>query len=79
MAGTGAELKRITIPGVDIAYAVVLDGREIGIITKYRDDRRTSNPWKAYRGIGFASQMIGAFYTLDGGKLAAISAVVQER
>jgi len=51
-------------------------GLEIGLIEKFKDDRSTINPWKAYSGIGATCKYIGCFYKEEGGREAAINAVV---
>jgi hypothetical protein len=51
-------------------------GLELGLVEKFRDDRTTINPWKAFLGIGAACRMIGAFYKEDGGYNAAVNAVI---
>jgi len=69
------ELKKIKMGGVDFAFVVVRDGEEIGFITKYRDTRTETHPWKAYVGIGHHSTYLGAAYGSDG-KAKAIKAIV---
>jgi hypothetical protein len=55
---------------------VDLDGHAVGFLEKFPDDRCTTNPWKAFRGIGINNRFAGAFYAEDGGIAAAISAVI---
>ena len=58
-------------------HIVMFDGREVGMLEKYRDiPQKEWHPWKAYAGIGAMAQSVGAFYDEDGGKAAAIQAVV---
>jgi len=52
------------------------DGREIGLLTKYRDTRTEWHPWKAFAGIGMSSRFLAAYYPSEGGKDAALAAVV---
>lgn len=49
-----------SIEGLEV---VMVDGREVGFVTKIRDNRTDRNPFKAFIGIGMAAKMIGAFYT----------------
>lgn len=60
-------------------HAVLVDGVEVGFIEKYK---RTSSaeihPWKAFAGVGEKARFLKAFYTEDGGKRAAIRAVVND-
>lgn len=51
-------------------------GLELGFVEKFRDDRWTINPWKAFRGIGACCQLVGFFYAADGGYNAAVNAVI---
>lgn len=69
------ELKKIKISGAGMAFAIVRDGEEIGFITKYRDTRTETHPWKAFVGIGEHSTFLGVAYGSDG-KARAIQAVV---
>jgi hypothetical protein len=62
-------------------YLVTVDGRPVGLLEKWRDTRTTTNPWKAFLLDGSASPprpntMLGAFYAADGGREAALAAVV---
>jgi hypothetical protein len=49
---------------------------QLGFIEKMPQDRYTITPWKAFAGIGAGNQYLGAFYAADGGKEAAVSAVL---
>ena len=69
------ELKKIKMGGIPFAFVVVRDGHEIGFITKYRDTRTETHPWKAFVGIGEHSTYLGAAYGSDG-KAKAIQAIV---
>lgn len=51
-------------------------GLPLGFVEKFRDDRCTVNPWKAFVGIGADCKMIAVFYKEDGGKAAAVNAVI---
>ena len=57
-------------------WVVSNEGEEVGFVTKCRRTRGESHPWKAFRGIGFAAEFLGSFYPREGGKHAAILAVV---
>ncbi len=48
------------------------------IIHQFFDSRTDSHPWKAFRGIGLAARFLGTFYGREGGKRAAIAAVLAE-
>lgn len=50
--------------------------KDIGLIEKFKDDRYTKNPWKAFFGIGWVTKMIGAFYGKSG-RQDAINAVLK--
>lgn len=52
-------------------------GVVLGMLEKYRNTRTDTHPWKAYRGVGRDANFIGAYYPADGGKKAALAAVVQ--
>lgn len=49
---------------------------QLGFIEKMPGDRFTITPWKAFAGIGAGNRYLGAFYEKDGGKQAAVSAVL---
>lgn len=51
------------------------DGRVLGFLTRFRDTRTETHPWKAFRGIGATAVYLGAFYRAEGGQAAAIAAV----
>ena len=57
-------------------WVVSRDGEAVGFVTKCARTRGESHPWKAFRGIGFAADYLGSFYPREGGKNAAILAVV---
>ena len=69
-------LKPVETRSTTKMYVVKAEGREAGIVEKMRDDKHTTNPWKAFQGIGWANQYVGAFYAEDGGQEAAILAVL---
>lgn len=50
--------------------------RQLGFIEKMPQDRCTITPWKAFLGIGMHTEYLGAFYKQDGGKGAAINAIL---
>ncbi len=73
-------------------WVVLADGREVGLVEKFKPTRKDLHPFKAFRGIGTACQLAGFFFDaseaaqkgfpLDptdkvGGFAAAIAAVVQ--
>lgn len=69
------ELKKIQMGGIPFAFVVIRDGEEIGFITKHRDTRTETHPWKAFVGIGHHATYLGAVYGSDG-KARAIQAIV---
>lgn len=76
--------KRKQFPGSQkfAEYLVRADGVVIGLVTKFHDDRWTTHPWKALglvpRGapITTPNPFLGNFFKADGGKQAAVAAVV---
>jgi hypothetical protein len=62
-------------------YLVLVDGIKRGIISKFRDDKFTTNPWKAFRmgclGSTKPNHMHGCWYGKDG-KKQAIKAIVDD-
>ena len=59
----------------ETVQVVYLDGEPLGLPTKFRDDRWTKNPWKAWRGIGCNTRFVQSFYPEEGGKIAALRCV----
>jgi predicted Zn-ribbon and HTH transcriptional regulator len=61
----------------EIMYLVKKNGTDepIGFITKFKDTRTDTNPWKAYVDIGVNSKFIDSYYSEEGGKEAAIKAI----
>ena len=57
-------------------WVVSRDGAEVGFVTKCARRVGENHPWKAFRGIGFAAEFLGSFYSREGGKNAAILAIV---
>lgn len=49
-----------SIEGLEV---VILNGREVGFVTKFRDTRTDHNPYKAFVGIGEKAQYLGSFWT----------------
>lgn len=43
-------------------WAVSLGGKEIGFITKFRNTRTDTHPWKCYLGKGETAQFLGVAY-----------------
>ena len=74
----------LTRPGGYTQFWIVkADGVVIGFLEKWRDDKFTTNPYKAYvpicgQGPVRAGEMIGTFYTDDGGRTGAIKALLNE-
>ncbi len=57
-------------------YLVKVDGEIIGLLEKWKNTRTDKHPWKAFKGHGAACTFLKAFYPEEGGKDAAILAVV---
>ena len=57
-------------------WVVSRDGEEVGFVTKCARRRGEHHPWKAFRGIGFQAEFLGSFYSREGGKAAAVKAVL---
>lgn len=51
---------------------------EIGFIEKFKPRKGERHPWKSFAGIGERARFLRVFYPEDGGKKAAIRAVVSE-
>lgn len=60
----------------DALLVVIVNGREVGFLTKGKNNATDTHPWKAFRGIGMAAEYRGSFYTREGGKKAALRAIV---
>lgn len=75
--GLKIELKDITT-SKHLKRFLVTDERGLpfGLVEKFKDDASTVNPWKAFKGIGHACSYLRAFYKNEGGKAAAVAAVV---
>lgn len=61
----------------EAVYVVSVAGRDVGLLTKFRDTQGCQHPWKAYRGVGAAATFAGAFYPADGGRTAALVAAAR--
>lgn len=57
-------------------YIVAVDGKEIGHVEKYNNSRSEKHPWKAWLGVGENIGFSGSFFDVDGGKRAAIRALL---
>jgi hypothetical protein len=53
------------------------NGNILGLLEKYNDTRTDKHPWKAFSGHGATCEYLRAFYAEEGGKTAAIAAVVE--
>lgn len=69
-------LSRKAKTGQAAQYLVVRGENVIGLPEKYNDTRCEQHPWKAFRGIGMACTFIRSFYPCEGGKAAAVAAIV---
>lgn len=54
-------------------WVVLVEGREVGFLTRFANSRTETHPWKAFAGIGPEARFLGAFYD---GLAAAITTVV---
>lgn len=54
-------------------------GAVIGMLEKYHNTRTETHPWKAFHSFGMQRSFLGAYYTDEGGKSAAIKAIVDAR
>lgn len=52
---------------------VNVDGKDVGILVQWKGK---GQPWKAYRGVGREAVFAGSFYAANGGKVAAMVAVL---
>jgi hypothetical protein len=43
-------------------WLVLVDGKEVGLIEKRSSTKASLNPFKAYKGIGFACTYVGSFF-----------------
>jgi hypothetical protein len=69
-------LTKIKITNACSSFLVTVDGQAAGLVQKFWNTPTEEHPWKAFSGVGLASQYVGAFYPSDGGKSAAVRAVV---
>jgi hypothetical protein len=51
-------------------------GNVLGLLEKFPDTRSDKHPWKAYGGCGATAVFLGSFYPSEGGKEAALRAVL---
>ena len=49
----------------------------IGLLEKYNNTRTETHPWKAFKGYGKEATFLGSFYKEEGGKQAAIDAIMK--
>ena len=73
-------LENITRPlSKETVYLVLIDGIKRGIISKFRNDKFTDNPWKAFRmgclGSTKPNHMHGCWYGMNGKKQAILAIV----
>jgi hypothetical protein len=57
-------------------YTVKVGDTIIGLLEKWKNTRTEKHPWKAFKGVGKACTFLKSFYPEEGGKDAAILAVV---
>ena len=56
-------------------WIVHQDGKPIGLLTRVANSKTETHPWKVYWGTGESASYLGAFYTNEGGKRAAVAAI----
>lgn len=59
-------------------YLIRVNGRAVGLLEKYPNTRTETHPWKAFLGVGLKADYQGAFYAEDGGKKAALDAILSK-
>ena len=52
-------------------------GKIIGLLEKYHDTPITKHPWKYWVGDGKDAKFLGSFYEREGGRNAAVAAIVK--
>ena len=71
------ELVRKATPGSYNLYTVTNHaGTIIGLLEKYPDTKTEKHPWKAFSGHGTNVKFLRSYYPDEGGKKAALAAVV---
>lgn len=64
--------RNVTTSGAkETTLVVLVGGKEVGLLVQWKGK---GNPWKAYRGA--VATHVGTFYPGNGGKPAALAAVV---
>jgi hypothetical protein len=75
-------LQKQLVRGTETLVVVLEDDKPVGYVTKFRDDRYTRNPWKAYRYKGpfvpgqTEAHFLGVTYDRKKGQDKAVNAVV---
>lgn len=59
------KLVKVNTLNFDSMKAVVADGKEIGFITKYKNTRTETHPWKAYSGKGETNKFLGTTFVSE--------------
>lgn len=57
-----ATMKKVSKVGKSTVYAVLVDGKEIGMIMKAPNTKTSTAPFQCYFGIGTNSEFIGTTY-----------------
>lgn len=67
-----------------VRQLVTRNGRAIGLLEKYRNTASETHPWKAFwylvlpgSGRHAETEYLGAFYRAEGGKRAALQAIIK--
>lgn len=62
-------------PGIAAMDVVMLDGLDIGLITRFRNTRTDKHPWVAFLGVGEGQVHLGAYWE---SKHSAVLAIVNK-
>ena len=76
-ATLGASLVPVETRSRRTMYRVDRGQAQLGFVEKLPDDRHTTHPWKAFRGLGVRAEFVGAFYVADGGLDRAVQEVLK--
>lgn len=73
-----SEVVRVYCSNGRSMYTVSIEGQIVGLLEKYHDVAGETHPWKAFSGCGMNVKFIGSFYQHEGGKSAAVQAVLSQ-
>jgi len=77
IANTTTKLVKKARAKIAALYLVITDGKEIGLLEKYKNTKTETHPWKAFLGVGENAQYLGAIYG-PAGKQRATNWILQE-